>query len=30
MNELSIIFDKIGIDTEEVLTAAETNELSQI
>ena len=24
MNELSIIFDKIGIDTEEVLTAAET------
>ena len=25
MNELSIIFDKIGIDTEEVLTAAETN-----
>ena len=24
MNELSIIFDKMGIDTEEVLTAAET------
>ena len=24
MNELSIIFDKIGIDTEEVLTAAGT------